>query len=166
MVWNTPYDFTPGVAPTAAQLDAGVRDCLKAIGDPWTSYTPVWSSTGTAVSIGNGTRVGAYVAAGKLIHFRAKITMGSTSTYGTGQYRVSLPVGMHASDPGRFIVVLVDASASATYRGITYNVVTTTAPIAVDNGTAGGAVAAVAPTVPFTFANGDSIEVVGTYEAA
>lgn len=164
MAWVSPRTWVAAEVVTAALMNQ-LRDALKAIGDPWTSYTPTWSSSATAVAIGNGTQVGAYINAGKLVTFRAKITMGSTTTYGTGSYRIALPVSMSTSDPGRFAVALLDSSAGATYQGMTYSVAGTLAPIAIDNGTAGGAIQAVTSAVPFTFATGDTIEVVGTYEA-
>ena len=166
MAWTSPSTWAAAAVLTAAQLNQQLRDNFKAIGDPWTSYTPTWSASGTAVAIGNGTQVGGYLNPGKLVIFRAKITMGSTTTYGTGSYRIALPVSMSASDPGRFMVTLLDSSAGSTFQGLTYNVSGTLAPIAADNGTAGGALAGITPTVPFTFASGDTIEVTGMYEGA
>ena len=54
------------------------------------SYTPTWGSTGTAPSLGNGTLTGSYQQFGKLVYFRAVLTLGSTSTIGTGQYHLTL----------------------------------------------------------------------------
>ena len=166
MAWTAPRTWVAAEVVTAAIMNTHVRDNLLALGDVWTSYTPTWTSTGTAPAIGNGTQVGGYINPGKLVVFRAKITMGSTTTFGTGNYRIALPVAVGTNEPGRFMVALLDSSAGSTFHGVTYNVATTIAPVAVDNGTAGGAVAAVTPTVPFTFATSDTIEVVGTYEAA
>ena len=166
MSWTAPRTWVAAEVVSASIGNTHWRDNFKAIGDAWASYTPTWSASGTAVAIGNGTQVGGYINPGKLVIFRAKITMGSTTTYGTGSYRIALPVSMNASDPGRFMVTLLDSSAGATYQGVTYNVSGTLAPIAADNGTAGGALAGITPTVPFTFATSDTIEATGMYEAA
>lgn len=55
------------------------------------TYTPVWSATGTAVSLGNGTITGAYTKVGNMVTVYVVLTMGSTTTYGTGNYHVTLP---------------------------------------------------------------------------
>lgn len=63
----------------------------------WTPYTPTWSSTGTQPAIGNG-----YLAAdvdrdGSTARLRGVIKIGSTTSLGTGQWRVSLPDNWAAS---------------------------------------------------------------------
>jgi len=166
MAWTGPRTWVAAEVVTASLLNTHLRDNLKAIGDAWTSYNPTWTGSVTNPAIGNGTIVGASVQAGKLTHVRVRVTAGSTTTFGSGSYSLSLPVSKLAADPGRFLVVIVDTSAGGTFQGATYNVSGTTAPIAVDNGTAGGALAAISPTVPYTMATTDIIDLVGTYEAA
>lgn len=166
MAWTTPTTWVAGLALTATQLNQQLRDNLKAIGDPWTAYTPQWTSTATAPTLGNGVITGGYMQAGKLVHFWAKVTMGTTTTYGTGAYRLSLPVSIASTYPARFTTAMFDASAAFHFQGMTYSVSGTTAPIGVDNGATDGHIGAVGPAVPFTFATGDTIEIIGTYEAA
>jgi hypothetical protein len=60
--------------------------------DTLTDYTPTWTSTGTQPAIGNGTVVGSYFQVGCMVWFYLKITLGGTSTVGTGNYLFSLPV--------------------------------------------------------------------------
>lgn len=55
------------------------------------SYTPTWTSSGTAPSLGNGSIIGSYDRNGKDIHAYGQIGIGSTTTFGTGIYRFSLP---------------------------------------------------------------------------
>lgn len=58
----------------------------------WVSYTPTWTSTGTAPALGNGTLAGRYIYVGyKTIHFEISQVLGSTSTLGTGYYNWNLP---------------------------------------------------------------------------
>lgn len=58
----------------------------------WTSYTPAWTSSGTAPVLGNGTAVGRYMQVGKLAVVNIEVTFGSTSTFGTGPWFFSLPL--------------------------------------------------------------------------
>lgn len=55
------------------------------------TYTPSWTSSGTAPAIGNGTLVGNYHRQGKMIDVQIKQTWGSTTTNGTGTWYWSLP---------------------------------------------------------------------------
>lgn len=66
----------------------------RAMEEPWLSYTPIWTSSGTAPALGNGSTVGAYRAVGTTVSVRGNLTIGSTSTVGTGDARVSLPTGL------------------------------------------------------------------------
>jgi hypothetical protein len=92
MSWIDPRTWLAGEKPTAALLNLHLRNNLKAIGDPWIAYTPVWAATGTAISLGNGTVTGLYMQAGKLVWGTFFITSGTTTTYGTGNYSITLPV--------------------------------------------------------------------------
>ncbi|MEV4424075.1 hypothetical protein AB0K23_01605 [Streptomyces sp. NPDC049602] len=60
-------------------------------GSAWTSYAAAWSASGTAPSLGNGTLSSAYTLRGDECHVSIRQVMGSTTTYGTGQFRWSLP---------------------------------------------------------------------------
>lgn len=100
MTWTIPRTWLAGEAPTAAILNEQIRDNFAAIGDAWTSYTPVWSAATTPPAIGNGSIVGAYLQAGKLVLYRFKITSGTTTTYGSGNYQVTLPVNAVSSATG------------------------------------------------------------------
>lgn len=67
-----------------------------AITGAYTAYTPVWSSSGTAPAIGNGTITGAYTQIGKRVEVRIYVTFGSTTTFGSGNFYFSLPVTARA----------------------------------------------------------------------
>lgn len=54
--------------------------------------TPVWTTTGTAPAIGNGTLTGQHLSWGGLIFGNISFNPGTTTTYGTGTFRFSLPV--------------------------------------------------------------------------
>src|SRR5688572_28327966 len=99
MSWNDPRTWLAGEDPTAALLNLQLRDNLKAIGDPWTAYTPTWTGTGTNPAIVNGTIGGRYLQAGKLVIGNFQIVMGSSTTFGTGSWLVGLPVPAAAGFP-------------------------------------------------------------------
>jgi len=63
---------------------------------PWAAYTPTWSSSGSAPALGNGTIVGGFRREGTTLHVRGKLNVGSGSTVGTGDLRISLPSGLTA----------------------------------------------------------------------
>lgn len=92
MTWTNPSTPQTGDFLTAALWWAMVRDNFKAIGDPWTPYNPQWKSATTQPNIGNGSIVGSFISAGKLTFWRWKITSGTTTTYGTGNYTITTPV--------------------------------------------------------------------------
>lgn len=98
-VWtSTPLDASAGSVLTAAQWDATVRDGFNAFG-AMTSYTPTWGSSGTAPVIGNGTVIGAYSQIQKTVFFRLGVTFGTSTTFGTGNYTLTLPVAPSSGIP-------------------------------------------------------------------
>lgn len=132
-----------------------------AVPDATTSYTPVWSSSGTAVSLGNGTITGDYLQVGAMVWVRIVLTMGSTTTYGTGFYRLSLPATPTTDSliPG----YVDDTSVARRYR-LVARITTASASgdnmrMACDDGTSGG----VGQTTPITWATGDTLIVSGWY---
>ena len=56
-----------------------------------TSFTPTWNSTGTAPAYGNATVNGVWQEIGDWMRVIFDITMGATSTYGTGTYSWTIP---------------------------------------------------------------------------
>lgn len=58
----------------------------------WTTYTPEWSSSGTQPALVNGTLTGRYlVLHHQLVRAQIRLTMGSSTTYGTNVYFFTLP---------------------------------------------------------------------------
>jgi hypothetical protein len=147
-----------GADKTFLQADSSQSDGLAWTG-AWTAYTPAWTSTGTAPAIGNGTIVGRWQQIGKTVHYTATVTMGSTTTFGTGNYFISLPVTAHASALGFGFARAID-TGTLQYPGVAVLQSTTLIlPI-----TPAGA--PWTNLVPFTFGNGDQMIFSGTYEAA
>lgn len=129
---------------------------------PMASYVPVWTGAGSNPVIGNGTIVGYVTRRGRSVMVSVSIVMGSTTTYGTGAWYVSLPyipstsIGFYGSahlvDSGTVIrvgtvVSLSDGTARCQFYGDSDTAV-------VDSGR------------PFTWAVGDTLAFSLTYITA
>jgi hypothetical protein len=154
-------------AVTTAKLAAGAVTSAK-IGVTTSSYTPAWSSSGTQPSLGNGSVNGRYIQVGKLIFAYMSLTAGSTSTFGTGSYYLSLPVQAASTamlwiGHGR----LVD-SGTATYKLTVYPGSSAGTVGIVVEVVSGSTITfnGVSATSPFTMTNGDFFELAVVYEAA
>jgi hypothetical protein len=131
----------------------------------WTAYTPTLGGTGWA--IGNGTvSVARYVQIGKMVHFRVRIAMGSTTTFGAVAVTVSLPVAMQASWNEAAIFTGNVRDFSLGKRHVITGSATTTTEVSIRYLGTDGLQTDVTATAPFTFTTDDVIIVTGTYEAA
>lgn len=163
---GTAPSFAAGIDTTATTKFNTIRDALKALTEAWTSYTPTWSSSGTAPAINNGTIVGGYMQAGKYVGFRALITVGSTTTFGTGVLSLTLPVAPRASvGTWMWKGVAVDAGTAQYEWNLQWGGSGTACQMLYPN-TGTNALAAVSGTAPFTPGSGDTFSVQGFYEAA
>lgn len=157
MAWTAPKTWVDNSdVLSATNLNTHLRDNLLAL-TTWASYTPTWTSTGTAPAIGNGTLTGRYCKAGNLCHFSIYLLAGSTTTFGTGYYRWSLPATV-ANSYALGGAQGYDSSASSVATGITV-----IAP-PLDYVEVSAATGTWAATSPFTWANGDWVRISGTYE--
>jgi hypothetical protein len=159
---NTPSRLTVGANNLVLTADSAETTGLKWTGG-WISYTPTWTASTTNPAIGNGSITGGFRRFGDIVEFYARIVAGSTTTYGTGTYRVSLPATAFASEYVQgFTVGLLDNGVAwyTNYYG---------------QGQASGLNASFetygfsggiwTPTAPFTFGNTDSFTVQGRYRA-
>jgi hypothetical protein len=157
MVWTSPRTWVAGEKPSAATLNEHIRDNFKAIGDPWTSYT---STLGNWTQ-GNGTLAAAYIEAGKLIHFRIKLTFGTTTVAGGSPTFTAPFAGTAVRAP--VLVQMWDASAAsaAAHKGGFAFFSSTTDILIRDSSSA-----VLSATNPFTWTTSDELIVSGTYERA
>lgn len=87
--------FLAGQRITAADLNTATQQSA------WTLYTPSWTSSGTAPSVGaGGTLVGSYAKVGRLVTVKIALTTGGSTTYGTGNYIFSLPLAAAVTGVG------------------------------------------------------------------
>jgi len=130
----------------------------------WTAYTPPWTASITNPVLGNGGSVGSYTRIGKTVHFRILITMGTTTTYGSGWYQLWCPI-TPAAGATSFAIgngYLYDASAAVQYPLM--GKLEGSGIISLWNTDVSNAL--VTASTPFTFATSDIITLSGTYEAA
>lgn len=128
---------------------------------PYQPYTPSWTAAGVAPALGNGTLTGRFYQIGKLVVCHADLTMGSTTTFGTGVYDLSLPATAGTIKYSG-VTSAFDSSAGSIYLG--FSRIDTTTKMAFWD-TAQPA-ASVTNSVPFTWASGDILSADLIYEAA
>lgn len=154
MLNSTPANWAASEIPTSTKMNTEVKQAFTDLQAAWTSWSPTWTSSGTAPAIGNGTLVGTYTRIGKFFTGTISLTWGSTTTAGTGNYLFSLPVtaagGIHTPFMGQ--AELFDTSA-ATYNY--YVVALNTSAQIVLRAPAAGALASA--TAPYTWATGDGM---------
>jgi len=131
----------------------------------WTNFTPTWyAGTGTN-SVGDGLAEGRYRQLGKTVEVWMQITMGSTTTFGTGEYKVSLPVASRMLGSAVLSLVMSD-TGTRLYNSLAHNAYTTTLFHTSSNVTLFWDTGVVTNTSPFTWTNGDFFVIAGTYEAS
>jgi hypothetical protein len=164
VTWTTPRTWVAAEKPSAATLNTHIRDNFDALTN-LEGFTPTWTGTGSNPAIGNGAISGGYINAGDLTWFYVSITMGSTTTYGTGSWGLSLPVAPFSTFRWGFEGTARDSSASQTWR-ITGEVASGAIALRCDATTAGNQLRDITPTVPFTWATNDTFLVTGKYRTA
>lgn len=127
------------------------------------TYTPVWTGSGSNPAIGNGTLAGRYMQVGKLVLATVNVTAGSTTTFGTGTYSLSLPTTAAAGFSWIGSGYVYDTSAATLTQVATRVLSGATVSEAFLTGVSS---IQVAQTVPFTWANGDQWYQTVLYEAA
>jgi hypothetical protein len=132
----------------------------------WISYTPVWTANSVNPVIGNGTIEGYYKVIGKTCFVRGNIAMGSTTTFGSGEWYVSMPFTASHADAILMTANLLD-NGSAWYNAVLngaragFNFKT-----AIQYQSTGGTALDVNATQPFTWANTDRFLWNGSFEIA
>jgi len=146
---------------TATDIDTDMAAQLAA----WSTYVPVWTSNGTAPSLGNGTITGRYKQFGKTVIVTIKIVFGSTSTFGTAAYFFSLPVAANGLNDFVGSAYMRDTSGTSSghYTGI--SLVTAASPTVITAYEASGHTQ-LWSTIPVTWVSTDFFEFTIVYEAA
>lgn len=152
-------------------LPAGNIQPLNLVTGTGSTWVPQsWSPTFTNITVGNGTVVAKYIQTGKMVDIFMRFTLGPTSAVSSGPY-FSLPVTASANYNftlvERLFNVHIEDSGTSSFFGRAGFRSNTEMLIQVMN--VGGTYASnssITSTVPMTWTTGDSITVVGRYEAA
>ncbi len=138
-----------------------------AIAGAWKDFTPSFPLTsGGAAVWGNATFAGAYQQIGKTVHYRAKVTLGTTTNF-TGLTAVHFTPPVPAAN-GMANCIIGQAFFMTGYQlGRVYLNSSTDATVWTElvSGSFTGA-NDITPTVPHTWAATHYIAISGTYEAA
>lgn len=137
----------------------------------WTAWVPTISASGGgAPAIGNGTMVARYQQTGKTVDCFFKITLGTTTNFGTGILQFSLPVTAHASwvAPAFIGTAHFENTGVAPYGGWVSLASSTQFQFAAHDTAGDGLIVYVSGSggIPFGFGNGDIVEGTFRYEAA
>lgn len=165
MLNTTPRTWVTSEVVTAAFMNTEIRDAFTGIQAAYTSFTPAWTASTTNPVLGNGTLTGKYTRTGKDVEARIVLVMGSTTTFGAGSYRLSMPVAPHAENyTATFAAIgqtsMFDTSAAARIFRLACCIDATNIDLrdAANTGTN--------PTSPWTWAVGDALISTFAYEAA
>lgn len=137
--------------------------------EAWTAYTTTWGNTGTANTLGNGTKTAFYVRIGNTIHYRIDLVWGSTTASGNGDWTFTLPTATKTGYITEDMVGMGNAHDHGTAEVPTFAYWSTTTVIKPTYLDASGAYAfadGIAAISPFTWAVNDIFTLAGTYERA
>lgn len=127
------------------------------VSHPRVAYTPSFATSGTAPALGNGTLTGSYIRHDGAITFNIELTVGSTTTFGTGELRFGLPVARVTADVLEGTDWIADDSGTR-YVGIG-QIPNAVQYVRLMRDTSG----LVTGTSPATWGTGDIIRTSGTY---
>lgn len=136
------------------------------ISTAWTPYTPIWTAASVNPVINNGTIEGWYKLVGKTCFVRGNIVIGTTTTFGSGEWYVSMPFTASHADAILMTANLLDnttawynAVVNGARAGFNYK-----APLQYQ--AVGGTANDVNATQPFTWTNSDRFLWNGSFEIA
>lgn len=167
----TIQDLLDLIANQIVLPDASVTPAMLLAGTGSSWAWQAWSPTTANITVGNGTIFAEYIQIGKLVHFKFKFTLGSTSAMGSGP-TITLPVtpaADHIANTEQVLAwgtildsgtaVYTSALQFATGSNYEFRVHNASSTYLLSQGT-------ISSTVPMTWANGDVLSVHGFYEAA
>lgn len=121
----------------------------------WTAYTPTWTTSGSAPSLGNGVVTGRYHRMfGRTYFVEISFVAGSTTTFGSGSFQFTLPSSITAASniPGSLYVADVSGTP---WIGTSLAAASTVVTCFTNIATGDARAAAVSATSPFTWTTSD-----------
>jgi hypothetical protein len=145
-----PYDTVQSFQDEITAIETGLQTI--------TTYTPTWTGTVTNPVVNNGTLSGRYMRAGKIVFLDIQLTIGSTTTFGSGAWGFALP--LTAKDTtGQSMTVNILDSGTQFYTGSTYMFSTSVVYVAYQGDTG----SSISSATPMTWATGDILRISGFY---
>lgn len=156
-----------------SQLEQELKLLRSRTGNYWNEnapqiYTPTWTGQTTNPALGDGSIIGEYFVMGKLVTVHVLLTIGSTTTLGTGYWLFGLPPGYPVKNNGRTYMGITqcrDAGTNSYPRmaQAAYSLGATVVRnfVQLDSATN---VSSLDATTPFGWGNADSITFQITYE--
>ncbi|MGW4784236.1 hypothetical protein [Streptomyces sp. NPDC004230] len=139
-------------------------DTYQKVPGAWTPFTPAWTGSTTNPSIGNGTLTGRYSKMGRTVMCEIFMIPGSTTTFGSGTYLLSVPFAKSSATEA---VGAARLTAGSVFLGhCILGSGATTMNVSFPNQSINGLGQNWGNTVPATFANGHTLRMSITYEAA
>jgi hypothetical protein len=163
MTYNGSPAVPAGLASQILKADDGwaaIIAILSTLTSAWTAFTPTLSNTGFA--LGNGAAAGRYIELNKMVLYTGRVTMGSTTTFGTGTYVADLPLSCRGGTQMYTGSAYLHDASTASGRRSGATIVNSTTSIRFISGGGGE----VTQAVPFTFAQDDYIQWLLFYERA
>lgn len=149
------YTFSPNTKIKSSEVNQNFLDAFPT----GQSYTPTWASSGTQPVIGNGSITGRYFQHGKLGWANINLSIGSTTTFGTGEWNFSIPFNGQGSSSVGFARAL--DSGTGYFNGVATMVSATTLSVYGNGASAGWSSA-----TPMTWATNDTLIITITLEGA
>ncbi len=159
-----PFPTTGDPANVAPDIQAALSAVDGTLGNALTTYAPVWTAVTTPPALGTGTLTGRFKRLAKWGIYTINFTPDGSTTFGTGAWRFTLPVGWQ--------MLTLNATAGRAWAFDTS--LTTTAigemiPVAAGPPTTiefrgHASTAAASVTIPFAWATTDHLYVAGMVE--
>lgn len=127
---------------------------------PEKSFSPIFTSGGTNITIGDGIVNSWWKYSGGLVQWNFRFVHGTTSNVQSGNMSISMPVATRAEHDWHILgqVSIKDQSAGTQYHRAAVTMGTTTSIAFVDSNST-----RVAPGTPITFANNDQLNISARY---
>ena len=131
----------------------------------WATYAAALTATITNPTLGDGSIAGYYYVDGKFVHVQVHILFGTGSTAGSGTYRVNIPINFDAGiEANRLLGTAYGIDSSAGNLG-SVMVVRREGTAQTVLMRAHAATVSVSNTSPWTWADGDALQLAFIYQS-